>query len=236
MTAIVNDPAAAETLLARGQFTEAANVAAACLFEDPRNPRLLCVMGLAERGQGRPVDAMRNVTDALRIDPRYAWAYSIRALLYLEANCLIESERDASRAAQLDPHWAEPRLLRARALSRMRRYGEAKMSVHQALAIDPNISGAKDLLQVIKAVEDEDSADYQEYLAASDEVAAKVIGAARLPFLRKHGSIVTALLVLVFAAVVQAAMVVRLGFQAIPSAGLWLAVAVVISFARRSRR
>lgn len=236
MTAIVNDPATAEALLAHGQFTDAANVAAACLFEDPRNPRLLCVMALAERGQGRPVDAMRNVTDALRIDPRYAWAYSIRALLYLEANCLIESERDASRAAQLDPHWAEPRLMRARALSRMRRYGEAKMSVHQALAIDPTIAGAKDLLQAIKAVEDEDSADYLEYLAAADEVSARVISPAKLPFMRKHGPTVITLLVLVFAATAQAVMVKRGGIQPIPSAGLWLAVAVILSYARRARR
>jgi tetratricopeptide (TPR) repeat protein len=233
MTAIVNDPAAAEAFLARGQFTDAANVAATCLFEDPRNPRLLCIMALAERGMGRPVDAMRNVTDALRIDPRYAWAYSIRALLYLEANCLIESERDASRAAQLDPHWAEPRLLRARALSRMRRYGEAKMSVHQALAIDPAIAGARELLQVIGAVEEQDSADYQEYVARSDEVTARVAGVGHRSFLRKHTTAVVTAAVLLFALAAQAMMVVRLGVKPIPSATLWLAVAVVVLYVRR---
>ena len=139
------------------------------------------------------------------------------------------------RAAQLDPHWAEPRLLRARALSRMRRYGEAKMSVHQALAIDPNIAGAKDLLQVIKAVEDEDSADYLEYLAAAEEVSTRVTSPAKLPFMRKHGALVITVLVLAFAATAQAAMVLRMGaIVPIPSAGLWLAVAVVISYARRT--
>jgi tetratricopeptide (TPR) repeat protein len=224
---IANDPATAEDLLAAGEFARAADVAAACLFEDPRNARLLCVMALAERGQGRGVDAMRNVTDALRHDPLSAWAHSIRALLNLESSCLIEAERDASRAAQLDPSWAEPRMLRARALAHMRRYGDARIAVHQALAVDPQVAGGRELLESVEAVELETHRAYRAFVDAAEKVAVEAMVPARLPARRRHAAVVASGLISLLAVLAQAVMLK--GGNESPTASMVLILSVVVA-------
>ncbi|MDH4146752.1 MAG: hypothetical protein OEY23_16460, partial [Acidimicrobiia bacterium] len=164
------------------------------------------------------------------------WAYSVRSLLYLEANCVIEAERDAARACQLDPHWAEPRLLRGRALARMRRYSEAKMAVHQALAIDPGIGGARELLGLIHAAQSDDEAEQKLVMNASASFVSRVTTPFGYTQKQRRGAAVTSLLIGVLAIVIQVAIVRRYGVVHTTNAALWLAVLVAVAFASKINR
>jgi TolB-like protein/Tfp pilus assembly protein PilF len=92
-------------------------------------------------------EAMKQLQQAIAMDPKFARAYSRMATLeavranYTEGNfsaSLRDSERYARQASAIDPKLAEPHAALGLVLTEQRRYREAQEEMARALALDPN--------------------------------------------------------------------------------------------------
>jgi adenylate cyclase len=86
--------------------------------------------------------SIRLCRRAIEIDPNYAQAWALLALMLSNARLYFEThledgETEADRAITLDPNLAEAHAAKARVLNRKARPGEARAEIDRALALDP---------------------------------------------------------------------------------------------------
>ncbi|MGC8658964.1 MAG: tetratricopeptide repeat protein [Desulfomonilaceae bacterium] len=69
--------------------------------------------------QGHPHEALKDFSEAIKLDPKYAWAYAQRADLYSRAQENEKALKDINKALELNPGFVEGYRMRAWILSRM---------------------------------------------------------------------------------------------------------------------
>jgi len=95
-------------------------------------------------GSKRAADlSIRLCRRAIEIEPNYAQAWALLALLLANSKLYFETSREdgsaeAERALALDPNLAEAHAAKARVLNRNARYQEALVEIERALALDPD--------------------------------------------------------------------------------------------------
>jgi len=87
--------------------------------------------------------AIRFCRRAIEIDPNYAQAWALLALVQSSMKLYFDSEvedglKEAEQALALDPNLAEAHAAKARVLNLGARYAEARVEVDRALALDPD--------------------------------------------------------------------------------------------------
>lgn len=104
--------------------------------------------GIFNRREGpRFPEAIAELDQALKLDPKFSRAHSrlaaIHALepIYIPSNvdrALAAAEHEAALAIELDPSLAEPHAVLAMAYGQRGRYADARAAIDRALAIDPD--------------------------------------------------------------------------------------------------
>ena len=82
-------------------------------------------------------EALRELDQAIALNPGYAEAYSYRGNLFSAANRYADALRDYDRAITLKPDYAEAYINRGNILAAAGRYGPAMGDYNQAITLDP---------------------------------------------------------------------------------------------------
>lgn len=93
--------------------------------------------GQAHLDQGNLDQALREVAQALKIDPTFADAHFAAAEIYLRQKSFRQAERSVRAGLDLTPNRSGARPLLARALFELGRFSEAEQEVRKALDQDP---------------------------------------------------------------------------------------------------
>jgi serine/threonine-protein kinase len=89
-------------------YTSALEHFEAARRQQPSNSELLSAMGYVERRQGRWVEAVAHLAEALRYDPRSQLRTLHLADTHMWVRNYLEAERLFDRTIQLAPDWADP--------------------------------------------------------------------------------------------------------------------------------
>lgn len=132
---------AADLLRLAGRFEDARTRAESVLSRHPQNAQAQLVVGLTLLGLKDLDGAIREVEEAVNLDPKVGRPYTTLGLLQLMKSKPQEAEAAFRKAVELDPKSVNARIALGYYLWAARRVGEAEDSFKHALEIDP-----KDLL------------------------------------------------------------------------------------------
>lgn len=154
-----------KTLLERGDFTQAADVAEAALAGHPNDPQMVLALGVARYGQRRFDDAIVEFLKTIEIDPRIEQPYVFLGKMLDQAGPhLSEITRAEENWAKRDPKSAKAKLLLAKALLAANDRDErSEALLRESLAIDAGDWETHYELGVLLA-------NRHEYAAAAEEL------------------------------------------------------------------
>jgi serine/threonine protein kinase/Tfp pilus assembly protein PilF len=109
---------------------------------NPQTARDFYLMAMTRARQGKYSEAIANLNDALRLDPRHYWAWVQRGLCHLERNDPVPALGDFGACIGLQPDFAWGYFNRGYALSRCGRPVEAVADYTSALRCDPKLLAA----------------------------------------------------------------------------------------------
>jgi tetratricopeptide (TPR) repeat protein len=82
--------------------------------------------------------AQKQVTKALAIYPQFAEALTLQALLYMQKNDLLQSEKNLESAIQYDPSYAMAYLALGTVFNSLGHYDDATRTLERSVSISPN--------------------------------------------------------------------------------------------------
>jgi len=100
-------------------------------------PVVLLLRGLAHFFVGHDAIAFEDVDEAIRLDPKYAWAYASRGMMHRSMRQYADSLRDLNQAIELDPNHAEAISRRGVTYVMMEQYENALKDFSHAAELDP---------------------------------------------------------------------------------------------------
>jgi len=121
-----------------GQLDTAAALYREVLSHSKKQFAPLHLLGVIEGQRGNLTEGIRQISKALRLEPRSAEAHLNLGRLQGEAGDLINAERNLRKAIGFDPQNALAYSNLAAVYRRMKRYHQAKAAADQALRINPN--------------------------------------------------------------------------------------------------
>jgi len=121
-----------------GQFDIAATLYREVLSHSKKQFAPLHLLGVIEGQRGNLAEGIRQITKAIRLEPRSAEAHLNLGRLQGEAGDLVNAERNLRKAIAFDPQSALAYSNLAAVYRRMKRYDQAKVAADYALQIDPN--------------------------------------------------------------------------------------------------
>lgn len=127
-----------KTLLERGEFTQAADVAEAGLAGHPNDPQMVLALGVARYGQRRFDDATAEFLKTIQIDPRIEQPYVFLGKMLDQAGPRLGEIASAYESwAKREPKSAKAKLLLAKALlAENDRDERAQGLLKESLALD----------------------------------------------------------------------------------------------------
>lgn len=147
-----------------GHLDAAASLYREVLTHDKRQFAPLHLLGVIEGQRGNLAEGIRQITRALRLDPKSPDAYLNLGRMQGESGDLVNAERNLRKAIAFGANNALAYSNLAAVYRRMERYDQAKAAADDALRIDPNewtalINRANTLLAL--NLSDEAKADYE---------------------------------------------------------------------------
>ena len=129
-----------EASLKAGDFTRAADAAAAALAKNPNDPQLTLALGVARYGQRRFEDAIVEFLKVIRIDPRIDRPYLFLSRMLDQAGAHLEEiVRDDEAWAARNPQNAKAQLALAMALLAVNnKDARAEDLLRRSVALDAN--------------------------------------------------------------------------------------------------
>lgn len=121
-----------------GQLDIAASLYREVLTHDKKQFAPQHLLGVIEGQRGNLAEGIRQITKALRLDPKSPEAYLNLGRMQGEAGDLRNAEKSLRKSISLNPSNALAYGNLAAVYRRMKRYEEAKTAADQALRIDPN--------------------------------------------------------------------------------------------------
>jgi regulator of sirC expression with transglutaminase-like and TPR domain len=125
----------------------------------PNNPEALYNRALIQRGLEMPQPALKDLNEAIRLDPNFTLAFVARAGLLFEAGETESGKRDLAVALRQRPEWPQPHMLDGTLAAKEGRFEDALAAFERALERDP---GNKDahaaLAQVLRKLGQEEKA------------------------------------------------------------------------------
>ncbi|MGX6606668.1 tetratricopeptide repeat protein [Micromonosporaceae bacterium Da 78-11] len=116
----------------------------------PENPDALDAFSRVLSALLRHDAAIHAAYQAVRLDPEFAFRHHVLARALIDAGGRTrEAEQAALAAIRLNPHEALFRITYATVLKRMRRRGQARTALHDALAIEPDNAVARHELALL---------------------------------------------------------------------------------------
>jgi len=116
------------------------------ILRDPRfvppKTNLWRIVNRSPANDPRIREIMRLLKEALRLDPQFAYAWTLLACAWLEAGRADNALGAAEKGLSLAPHDVELHNLRAFALSQLGRTSEAAAATREALRLNPEHAGA----------------------------------------------------------------------------------------------
>jgi len=121
-----------------GQLDAAAALYREVLSHSKKQFAPLHLLGVIEGQRGNLAEGIRQISKALRLEPRSAEAHLNLGRLQGEAGDLVNAERNLRKAIAYDPQSALAYSNLAAVYRRMKLYDQAKASADEALRINPN--------------------------------------------------------------------------------------------------
>jgi tetratricopeptide (TPR) repeat protein len=138
-TAREDDELRADILMARKQYSEAAETYQKLLRQEPRNAILLNKAGIAYHYLQRLDVAKRFYQRSIRADRNYANAYNNLGMLEYDRKRFKQAAQDCRKAVEISPNVAPFFRNLGYAYFSDKKYDQAFDAFHQALAIDPQV-------------------------------------------------------------------------------------------------
>jgi len=101
-----------------GDLNRAAEDAKSALAKNP-SAQAFGQQAIVLKIKGQTPDALKDFSEAIKLDPKYAWAYAQRADLYSRAQENEKALKDINKALEYNPGFVEGYRMRAWILSRM---------------------------------------------------------------------------------------------------------------------
>lgn len=111
------------------------------------NPHFAAATSLIEQKDFK--GAMRELNQAIQLDPSLATAYSFRGILHLDAKNYQEATDDFTQVTRLQPKSAEAHLNLAKSQMMLKDYPAALQSATRATQLDPQNKAAALLVKMI---------------------------------------------------------------------------------------
>ncbi|MBE0705419.1 MAG: tetratricopeptide repeat protein [Afipia sp.] len=121
-----------------GQLDTAAALYREVLSHSKKQFAPLHLLGVIEGQRGNLTEGIRQISKALRLEPRSAEAHLNLGRLQGEAGDLVNAERNLRKAIAFDPQSSLAHSNLAAVYRRMKLYDQAKAAADQALRINPN--------------------------------------------------------------------------------------------------
>jgi predicted TPR repeat methyltransferase len=128
----------AKGLQQRLALNEAETIYRRILAHIPEHPDALHFLGLLQHQRGRPDEATRLISLALRVSPEYVDAHNNLGNIYREQDRLIEAEASYRRVIELAPENAGAYNNLGTVLRAMGQLAEAGAAYQKAIELDPN--------------------------------------------------------------------------------------------------
>ncbi len=119
-----------------GRISEAQAVYRSILQEQPHNPDVLHLLGLAMHQAGRNAEAIDLIRQALVIHPNYPVCHSNLAAVYLSAGRPVEAATHARESIRLKPDLVDAHQNLGHAMQRQGKLDEAAGAFSEALRLD----------------------------------------------------------------------------------------------------
>ncbi len=103
----------------------------------PANPEALYNRALIQRGLEMPQPALKDLNEAIRLDPNFTLAFVARAGLLFEAGEIESGKRDLAVALRQRPEWPQPHMLDGTLAAKEGRFEDAQAAFERALDRDP---------------------------------------------------------------------------------------------------
>lgn len=132
----------AQTLMAHGQYPQAAMELTNALAQDPEDPHLLAALASCQNQMGNRKAALDNARKAMGFSGDDNYARGVVCEILLDMDKPKEAEKLAAEGIAMDPEDDRLLSLRGIALFNMRRYKESLATAQTALALDPENESA----------------------------------------------------------------------------------------------
>jgi tetratricopeptide (TPR) repeat protein len=96
-----------------------------------------CDRGVAAQNRGDYQEAIKQYTEAIKADPKYAEAYNYRALAYAALHNYVMAFADFAQALKIDPSYWAAYVDRGAVYEKLGDYKSAIADYTQAIKIDP---------------------------------------------------------------------------------------------------
>lgn len=132
----------------------------------PANPEALYNRALIQRDLEMPQPALKDLNEAIRLDPNFTLAFIARAGVLFEAGETESGKRDLAVALRQRPEWPQPHMLDGTLAAKEGRFEDAKAAFERALERDPDNKDAHGALaQVLRKLGKEEEARKHEAMA-----------------------------------------------------------------------
>jgi tetratricopeptide (TPR) repeat protein len=124
-------------------FTGATRVFTGCILRRPDHAHAYSYRGLAYAKLGQPDKAVADISKAIDLNPKLAWAWNNRGVVYCDdLRQAKEAVADFSQAIELDPKLASTWYNRGNAFSHLGQYDKAIIDYSRAIDLDPKLAPA----------------------------------------------------------------------------------------------
>lgn len=134
-----------ERLLQQGRYKEAADAFQRALASDPEDPNAFAQLALALHGMNQKHQALDAARESVRLAPGHPFTHYVLGFMFLINGKLIDAERAAKQAIQIDPNNAEYFRLLAMIRAEDGDHSGALNLVEHGLSLDPEDSACLNL-------------------------------------------------------------------------------------------
>ncbi len=132
-----------------GEKRSAKKILETALKKEPSQNDFLFVRGYFSSLEGNLDAAIRDYTEAIRIDPAFARAFNNRGIAFKTKDALDEAIRDFNEATRIDPTYADAFYNRGNTYQAKADWDTAIRDYTEAIRINPNHKLAKNNLKEV---------------------------------------------------------------------------------------